>query len=539
MELVVCVNRQEAFRAALEAGVNGVAVPLPPGPASSWWSATATWRTAARHQGIKFYLVWDWLVREEALPGALDLLAGIARMAPEALVLRDLGILRKARRRFPELPLHAAGNWGAHNSPSLGLAENLGFRRVVLDGPISLKDLALLRRHTSLPLEVVTPPRCGGFAGLCLVPEYLGIDCRACGAAGQQHQNPASVITDGLKTISGWSRLGIEAVQLSAEFFPKDSLGQVVALCRELWAASPMDRPRFLAAAREVPAAVGEGLWAGSPPTDTSAGEAAPASPRARPSPSPPRLPAEMLSGRGRVWLEARGHAEAAALSREWRGSLVITLTPDNYAAFLKDHRRWHPRRLIWRLPPVVRESALSFYQKALETLQQGGYSRFLAGNWGGVALARAAGGEVLGDQTLGIRNAEALKTAREVGLTRVCLPPGQRPGDWRELVKAAPAAGFWSYLYHVPALAVCPSAVAPRPGPAPEPNGPGIHWGSQEDLALLCQEHPDHLEHCAAWFQQHGVAPLLVALPRSRLPWGRVPPPTRSRPERRRPGRR
>ena len=55
-----------------------------------------------------------------------------------------------------------------------------------------------------------------------------------------------------------------------------------------------------------------------------------------------------------------------------------------------QEHRHWGPRRLIWRLPPAIPESSLAFYQKALETLGQGGYSRFVAGDWGAVALAGA-----------------------------------------------------------------------------------------------------------------------------------------------------
>jgi hypothetical protein len=173
------------------------------------------------------------------------------------------------------------------------------------------------------------------------------------------------------------------------------------------------------------------------------------------------------LLGRGRIWLEVRDYAEAAALAREWREPLALTLTADNYAAFLNEHRHWDPRRLLWRLPPAIPESALAFYQKALETLKQGGYIRFLAGDWGAVALIGAAGGQVFGDQTLGVRNSWSVAASRDLKVNRACLPPGHRSDHWQAMLAAAPTGSFWSYLYRCAVLAVCPETAAAQTPPA------------------------------------------------------------------------
>ena len=101
----------------------------------------------------------------------------------------------------------------------------------------------------------------------------------------------------------------------------------------------------------------------------------------------------------------------------------------------MAQYREWDRRRLIWRLPPVIRESALSFFQQAVATLKQGGFSRFVVGDWGGVALAREAGGEIYADQTLGVRNSLAVIAARDLAVSKVCLPPGRGPEAWQELV--------------------------------------------------------------------------------------------------------
>jgi len=522
MELIVHVRDPESLTAALDQGVDGVATRLPRHPDSRTWSQLQDWRNAARRRSLTFYLVWDWLIHETELPGVETILSAVAHLNPDGLQLRDLGLLREARRRHPRLPLQAAGNWGAHNTPGVRLAETLGFSRVVLDGPISLKDLALVRRQTSIPLAVTLLPLCRGYADLCLLEDYLGMSCEACCLSRPADLIPGALLA-ALETFAGLGQLGVAAVQLRGDLFPPSSLAQVIRLFQSVAAASPVERPRVLAAAREVLEAFGEHLLISPPPSPplikiTKTLPRSPAPPRpptrrgAAPSSRPP------FPGRGRLWLEVRDYPEALALSREWREPLLLSLTPDNYGAFLKDHRRWGPRRLIWRLPPAIPESALAFYPKALETLGQGGYNRFVAGDWGAVALVKAAGGRVYGDQTLGVRNSWALNVAREFQVARICLPPGSQPEPWQDFLKAAPSGSFWGYLYQAPCLTVCPKVAAALPPP------PGLRWDLDAHQAHLCLKSPLDLRSLSPWLKQQAIFPLLVALPHSPRPRGELP---------------
>ncbi len=98
---------------------------------------------AARERGVRFYCNGTGWSPKRIGP-ARETLAAIAALDPDALLLRDPGLCREAGQRHPDLALHAAANCGFHNSPGLRLAQKLGFRRVLLSGPINLKDLALL-----------------------------------------------------------------------------------------------------------------------------------------------------------------------------------------------------------------------------------------------------------------------------------------------------------------------------------------------------------------------------------------------------------
>jgi collagenase-like PrtC family protease len=512
MELVVQTASEETLAAALEAGVAAVAVRLSPGLEPELLSGWGNWQAAARRRGARLFLLWDWLVGEADFAGAVEFLGALAELRPDGLVLRDLGLAQEARQRYPQLPLHAAANFGAHNSLGLKVAQSLGFSRAVLAGPVSLKDLGLIRRQTSVALEVTLPPGCAGFPGLCLLPEYLGVCCPCPWGFGPE-EDPAKVILAALELLAGLGSLGVEAVQLNGDFFSGESLIRLLDLCQAVLGASTAERPRVMAAAREVVTAFGAHFQM-RPGTMESC----------PPGPRPPALAAPPAQPRrGPVWLEVRDYQEAAALAPEWREPLILTLNAENYRAFLPELRRWTPRRLVWRLPPLIRESALSFYQKAAETLWQGGYSRFVAGDWGGVALIQALGGEVYGDQSLGIRNSRALKSARLLGVIKACLPPGAGPESWEALATAGPPGSLWGYLYHFPPLGVYPRASSSLPPPLVI-KGEKLRWMGDGDLLLLCRRFPEQLENFSDWFQRRRVAPLVAALPRSGLQRGRLP---------------
>ena len=269
MELVVCIQNQESLAIALDQGVGGVATRLPRNPDSQVFSELADWRDAARRRGLSFYLTWDWLARENELAGVPAMLAAVAELNPDGLQLRDLGLVREARRSHPQLPLQAAGSWGAHNTPGVQLAASLGFTRAVVERPISLMDLALVQRQTSMPLAVTLTPFCQSCAGLCLLEEYLGLSCEACCLSRSQNDIPGTLMA-ALETFSGLCQLGLTAVQIRGELFPPASLAQIIRLYQSVAEASPMERPRVLAAARQVLEAFGEGLLQSPPPLDAA-----------------------------------------------------------------------------------------------------------------------------------------------------------------------------------------------------------------------------------------------------------------------------
>lgn len=123
----------------------------------------------------KVYLTLNTLIREAELPELMETLDIIDEIAPDGVLIQDIGVLRLAREYYPNLILHGSTQMGFHNSAGLAVAEKLGLSRVVLERQITMEELAAIRKQTSLELEVfVHGSLCCSLSGVCLFSSYLG-----------------------------------------------------------------------------------------------------------------------------------------------------------------------------------------------------------------------------------------------------------------------------------------------------------------------------------------------------------------------------
>jgi len=126
-------------------------------------------------RGRKVYVTVNTLIKEPELPEMMEMLAALDGMAPDALLVQDLGVLRLARTYFPKLELHASTQMGFHNSAGLALAAKLGFRRVVLERQVTAEELQSMRVPENLELECfIHGALCCSLSGRCLFSSWLG-----------------------------------------------------------------------------------------------------------------------------------------------------------------------------------------------------------------------------------------------------------------------------------------------------------------------------------------------------------------------------
>ena len=89
-------------------------------------------------RGVKGYVTFNTLVFDSELERAAQLLAALAEVGPDALIVQDLGVARLAREMAPELEIHGSTQMSITNAAGVRLAQDFGVRRVVLARELSL-----------------------------------------------------------------------------------------------------------------------------------------------------------------------------------------------------------------------------------------------------------------------------------------------------------------------------------------------------------------------------------------------------------------
>lgn len=180
MELLAPAGSFEALRAAVENGADAVYLG---GKAYSARAAAANF-TAEELQAaldychiwaVKVYVTVNTLLRDDELDDALAYLGDLYRWGADAVIVQDLGLIRRAREELPALELHGSTQMTLHNAGDVQAAEELGLRRVVLARELGLSDIAQISRRTSLELEVfVHGALCICYSGQCLLSSLIG-----------------------------------------------------------------------------------------------------------------------------------------------------------------------------------------------------------------------------------------------------------------------------------------------------------------------------------------------------------------------------
>ncbi len=180
MELLAPAGGPRALRAALAAGADAVYFGL------GRWSARAFAgnfegdAAAADAVGLahlhdaRAYLALNTLLKDDEVDPALAALEAPYLAGLDALIVADLGFALQVRRAYPDLPLHASTQAGAHSSSQLAALARLGFSRAVLARELSLDEIAALDT-AGLELEVfVHGALCYGYSGDCLLSSMVG-----------------------------------------------------------------------------------------------------------------------------------------------------------------------------------------------------------------------------------------------------------------------------------------------------------------------------------------------------------------------------
>ncbi len=128
----------------------------------------------AHERGKKIFVTVNTLVKSCEVDDLCDVLELLVRTGVDAAIVQDLGVVRIARERFPELTLHASTQMTVNNAQGARLLGSLGLTRVV---PARECSLAELRKMADTGVEIEAFAHgalCVAVSGQCLFSSMIG-----------------------------------------------------------------------------------------------------------------------------------------------------------------------------------------------------------------------------------------------------------------------------------------------------------------------------------------------------------------------------
>lgn len=180
MELLAPAGNLETFWAAIEKGADAVYI--------GWESFNARVQAKnftlrdialmipfAHRRGVKVYIALNVLFKESEIPELIEGLQVLESLAPDALIIQDMGLFYLLKKYFPSFKLHGSTLMTIHNSVGAEHLRQLGFERVVLARELSLDEITKISGKCPIQLEIFAHGAlCYSFSGLCLMSSYLG-----------------------------------------------------------------------------------------------------------------------------------------------------------------------------------------------------------------------------------------------------------------------------------------------------------------------------------------------------------------------------
>lgn len=128
----------------------------------------------AHERGKKIFVTVNTLVKQCEIDDLCDVLELLCRVGADAAIVQDMGVVRIAKERFPELTLHASTQMTINNAQGASLMKRMGLTRVVPARECSLTELAQMA-DTGVEIEAFAHGAlCVGVSGQCLFSSMIG-----------------------------------------------------------------------------------------------------------------------------------------------------------------------------------------------------------------------------------------------------------------------------------------------------------------------------------------------------------------------------
>ncbi len=128
-----------------------------------------------RARGVKTHITLNTLLNDREFSLLEKTICDLCEIAPDAIIVADLGVAKAIREIAPQLTLHASTQLTVHNIEGARAAKKLGFSRVVLSRELSDTAIREITRTVDIETEVfVHGALCMCYSGQCYMSGFIG-----------------------------------------------------------------------------------------------------------------------------------------------------------------------------------------------------------------------------------------------------------------------------------------------------------------------------------------------------------------------------
>lgn len=123
--------------------------------------------------GVKAYITVNTLLFDDELDEVLDYIEFLHKNGVDALIMQDIGLIKRTHEKYPNLEIHVSTQAHNHNDAGIEFFKQIGATRVVLDREMSLEEIKNLK--SKIKKEVfVHGALCVCYSGCCLFSSMNG-----------------------------------------------------------------------------------------------------------------------------------------------------------------------------------------------------------------------------------------------------------------------------------------------------------------------------------------------------------------------------
>ncbi|MCX7590705.1 MAG: U32 family peptidase [Kiritimatiellae bacterium] len=122
----------------------------------------------------RVFVAVNTVVLQSELLRVAEILADLAEVGVDGIIVQDLGLARIVRRYFPSLRLHASTQMAIHSLAGARAVAALGFSRVTLARELTLAEIREIVHECGIETEVfIHGALCYSYSGLCLFSSLM------------------------------------------------------------------------------------------------------------------------------------------------------------------------------------------------------------------------------------------------------------------------------------------------------------------------------------------------------------------------------